>query len=55
MDDATKPTTETRAPNISTEHQEDGDARRPSDTLDRGQKDEPSDGPARKTSFIDNS
>ena len=24
-------------PNISTEHQGDGDARRPSDTLDRGQ------------------
>lgn len=25
-------------PNISTEHQRDGDARRPSDTLDRGQQ-----------------
>ncbi len=30
--------TETQpAPNLSTEHQRDGDARRPSDTLDRGQ------------------
>lgn len=30
--------TETQpAPNLSTEHQQDGDARRPSDTLDRGQ------------------
>lgn len=31
------PTTETRAPNLSTEHQRDGDARRPSETLDKGQ------------------
>lgn len=30
-------TTETRNPNISTEHQREGDARRPSDTLDREQ------------------
>lgn len=37
MDDAIKPTTETDRPNLSTEHQHDGDARRPSDTLDRGQ------------------
>lgn len=29
--------TETRSPNISTEHQQPGDARRPSDTLDKGQ------------------
>ena len=36
-DDATKPTTETDRPNLSTEHQRDGDARRPSDTLDKGQ------------------
>ncbi|WP_298092636.1 hypothetical protein [uncultured Sphingomonas sp.] len=36
-DDAIKPTTETERPNLSTEHQQDGDARRPSDTLDRGQ------------------
>ncbi len=40
MDDAIKPTTETRAPNLSTEHQQQGDARRPSDTLDRGQPNE---------------
>jgi hypothetical protein len=33
-----KPTTTQSAPNISTEHQNDGDARRPSDTLDRGQR-----------------
>jgi len=32
------PTTTQPAPNISTEHQKDGDARKPSDTLDRGQK-----------------
>lgn len=37
MADSIKPTTETRNPNLSTEHQRDGDARRPSDTLDRGQ------------------
>jgi hypothetical protein len=35
-----KPTTETDRPNLSTEHQRDGDARRPSDTLDRGQQEE---------------
>lgn len=40
MDDPAKPTTETRDPNISTEHQRSGDARRPSDTLDRGQPDQ---------------
>jgi hypothetical protein len=39
-DDAIKPTTETDRPNISTEHQRDGDARRPSDTLDKGQPSE---------------
>lgn len=33
-------TTETKRPNLSTEHQEDGDAMRPSETLDRGQKTE---------------
>jgi hypothetical protein len=38
-DDAIKPTTETDRPNLSTEHQRDGDARRPSDTLDKGQPD----------------
>jgi hypothetical protein len=40
MADAIKPTTETRAPNLSTEHQQSGDARRPSDTLDKGQPNE---------------
>ncbi len=39
-DDAIKPTTETERPNLSTEHQRDGDARRPSDTLDKGQPDQ---------------
>ena len=39
-DDAIKPTTETDRPNLSTEHQRDGDARRPSDTLDKGQRSE---------------
>lgn len=36
-DDAIKPTTETERRNLSTEHQKQGDARRPSDTLDRGE------------------
>ncbi len=36
-DDAIKPTTETERPNLSTEHQQDGDARLPSDQLDKGQ------------------
>jgi hypothetical protein len=30
-------TTETERPNLSTERQKDGDAMRPSDTLDKGQ------------------
>lgn len=37
MEDPIKPTTETKDPNLSTEHQKDGDARRVSDTLDRDQ------------------
>lgn len=37
MDKPIKPTTETDNPNLSTEHQREGDARRPSETLDRGQ------------------
>ena len=37
MTDPIKPTTETDKPNLSTEHQRSGDARRPSDTLDKGQ------------------
>lgn len=36
MTDPTKPTTETNKPNLSTDHQNDGDARRPSDTLNKG-------------------
>ena len=32
--DADRPTTETDSPNLSTEHQGKGDARRPSDKLD---------------------
>lgn len=44
------PTTETRRPNISTEHQEGGDARKPSDTLDRDRT-PPQDDGGRKSSF----
>lgn len=40
MADPIKPTTETRNPNLSTEHQKSGDARRPGDTLDKGQPNE---------------
>jgi hypothetical protein len=40
MDKDIRPTTETDRPNISTEHQQDGDARRPSDTLDKDQPSE---------------
>ena len=55
MDDPHKPTTETDRPNLSTEHQRDGDARRPSDTLDRGQPShEGEDAPKRKSSLLDN-
>jgi hypothetical protein len=50
-DDAIKPTTETDRPNISTEHQKEGDARRPSDTLDKGQPSEET--IPRKSSLID--
>ena len=52
-DEAIKPTTETHAPNLSTEHQKEGDARRPSDQLDRQQGRGEDDG-GRKTSFTDN-
>lgn len=52
MDDPIKPTSVTDKPNLSTEHQHDGDARRPSDTLDRGQpSDEGRDAPKRKSSL----
>jgi hypothetical protein len=51
--DSIKPTTETDRPNLSTEHQNDGDARRPSDTLDKGQAStEGSDAPKRKSSLL---
>lgn len=40
MEDQIKPTTETDRPNLSTEHQQQGDARRPSDTLDKEQANE---------------
>ena len=33
------PTTDTDRPNLSTEHQQQGDARRPSDRLDKDQPD----------------
>ena len=39
-DEPIKGTTETENPNLSTEHQKDGDARFAKDTLDRGQKSE---------------
>lgn len=37
MKDDIKPTSETTNPNLSTEHQRPGDARRPSETLDKDQ------------------
>lgn len=54
MSDAAKPTTETRNPNLSTEHQRSGDARRPSDTLDRDQPEAPDEGESvpRKSSLL---
>ncbi|ONF96954.1 hypothetical protein [Sphingomonas jeddahensis] len=45
-------TTETKRPNLSTEHQKDGDAMRPSDTLDKGQGNEQT--IERKTSLTKN-
>ncbi|WP_375421819.1 hypothetical protein [uncultured Sphingomonas sp.] len=55
MDDPHKPTTEIDRPNLSTEHQRDGDAQRPSDTLDRGQtSEEGRDAPPRKSSLLGN-
>ncbi|MGK6322273.1 hypothetical protein ACMGDM_04230 [Sphingomonas sp. DT-51] len=38
--DDIKPTEVTERPNLSTEHQREGDARRPSETLDKGQPQE---------------
>ncbi len=52
MADPIKPTTETRGPNLPTEHQRDGDARRPSHRLDKGQDStEGQDAPKRKSSL----
>ncbi|OWK28745.1 hypothetical protein [Sphingomonas dokdonensis] len=45
-------TTDTTRSNISTEHQKEGDARRPSDTLDKGQPNEQA--VERKTSLTHN-
>ncbi|MCC2980320.1 MULTISPECIES: hypothetical protein [unclassified Sphingomonas] len=45
-------TTETKRPNLSTEHQKDGDAMRPSETLDKGRKNEQT--VERKTSLTKN-
>lgn len=45
-------TTETKRPNLSTEHQKESDARRPSDTLDKGQTNDQS--IERKTSLTRN-
>lgn len=45
-------TTETKRPNLSTEHQKEGDAMRPSETLDKGQKNEQT--IERKTSLTKN-
>lgn len=53
MTDAIKPTTETDRPNLSTEHQKEGDARRPGDTLGKGQTStEGQDAPKRKSSLL---
>jgi hypothetical protein len=53
LTDPIKPTTETDHPNLSTDHQNDGDARRPSDRLDKGQTStEGRDAPKRKSSLI---
>lgn len=53
-DPAIKPTETQPSPNLSTEHQRAGDARRPSDTLDRDQPDEQADDGGRKSSFTKN-
>jgi hypothetical protein len=53
MDSASDKPTTTPAPNLSTEHQEEGDARNPSDQLDRDQA-PPDDDGGRKSSFLHN-
>lgn len=50
--DDLKPTGVTDHPNLSTEHQRPGDARRPSETLDKGQPE--GETIARKSSLLDN-
>ena len=52
--DTNYPTTETDRPNLSTEHQEKGDARRPNDKLDKDQapSTEGTDAPVRKSSLL---
>ena len=49
MTDTAKPTTETRNPNLSTDHQRDGDALRPNELLDKDRK--PEQETKRKTSL----
>ena len=51
-DNDARPTQTQPNPNISTEHQELGDARRPDDSLDRGEESEET--IPRKTSFTRN-
>lgn len=51
-DDGVPPTETQPAPNLSTEYQEKGDARRPSDQLDRGR--ESQDDGSRKSSLTKN-
>jgi hypothetical protein len=52
MTEQTKPATTTEKPNLSTENQKDGDARLPSDTLDKGQEShEGENAPKRKSSL----
>ncbi|WP_267397155.1 MULTISPECIES: hypothetical protein [unclassified Sphingomonas] len=52
MTDPKNPTTQTDKPNLSTEDQDDGDARRRSDTLDKGQEStQGQDAPVRKSSL----
>ena len=52
--DASYPTTETDYPNLSTEHQAPGDARRPDDRLDKNQlpSTEGTNAPVRKSSLL---
>ncbi|SEM81892.1 hypothetical protein SAMN05192583_1356 [Sphingomonas gellani] len=50
MDDSIKPTTKTDNPNLSTEHQGKGDARRPNERLDKDR--ESSEAIPRKSSLL---